>query len=438
MKAIDLSVAPQASVDERMTWRQWAAVAVCVLLNVIDGFDILVTSTAAGVIRHELGLSAASLGLVLSASLAGMMLGALLFAPLADRYGRRPLILACLAVELVGMIAAGFASNALELMAFRLATGLGVGAMMPVLNTIVAEVSSPARRNVAITLQAAGYPAGGLAAALAGGALLDAYGWRPLLQSAAAPTALALLSVALFLPESVSFLLARRPADALSRVNATLRRLGKPQLTGLPPRSEAPAASGLRALFAGAYAKALALFASATLLTQFSFYFFLSWLPTVLQPHPGAGVPKSGGSMALNLGGIVGDLIFGALCFKVRARPLTLTALAISFLSVALLGQVLDAPALAMSAVLVAGAALFAAMAGLYATAPEAFPTFVRASGTGFAFSLGRFGGAVSPVIGAYVLSAPQLGLGPALILMGLPLVAAAALLAVLRTDRTP
>jgi MFS family permease len=164
MKAIDLSVAPQASVDERMTWRQWAAVAVCVLLNVIDGFDILVTSTAAGVIRHELGLSAASLGLVLSASLAGMMLGALLFAPLADRYGRRPLILACLAVELVGMIAAGFASNALELMAFRLATGLGVGAMMPVLNTIVAEVSSPARRNVAITLQAAGYPAGGLAA----------------------------------------------------------------------------------------------------------------------------------------------------------------------------------------------------------------------------------------------------------------------------------
>jgi benzoate transport len=434
MTRLDPPKAPSAPDDEWMTWRQWTAVAVCVLLNVIDGFDILVMATAAGAIRKEFGITAADLGLVLSASLAGMALGALLISPLADRYGRRRLILACLMIELVGMAAAGFSADHLQLAACRFLTGLGVGAMMPVLNTIVAEVSVPRRRNLAITLQAVGYPIGGLAAALIGGGLLGAHGWRFLLQSVCLPTGAALLLVAIFLPESVSFLLSRRPHDALRRINAALRSLGKPALETLPESPQAEIGGKLRALLAGPCTKGLVVFALATLCTQFSFYFFLSWLPTVLQPHLGAGVPKSGGSIALNLGGIVGDLVFAALCFWVRARWLTLGALAFSFLSVALLGAVLTTPALAMSLVLIAGATLFAAMAGIYATAPQVFPTLLRASGTGFAFSLGRFGGAVSPLIGAYVLSAPELGLGPALILMGLPLLLAAALLTALRT----
>lgn len=422
--------------DQGMTWQQWLAVGVCVWLNVIDGFDILVMSTAAGTVRHDLSLSATSLGLVLGASLAGMMLGALLLAPFADRYGRRPLILVCLVIGLVGMIAAGFSSNSLDLMLCRLATGFGVGGIMPVLNTIVAEVSTLDRRNVAITLQAIGYPAGGLAAALLGNAVLESHGWRLLLQSACVPTAIGLLSVALFLPESVSLLLSRRPPDALARVNSSLRTLGKPPLAVLPPSSQPGATSTVRALLSGPYTLALVLFASATFLTQFSFYFFISWLPSVLQAHLAAGSAKAGGAMTLNLGGIVGDLIFGALCLRLRARPLTLGALTISFLSVSLLAQALDTQALALGLVLVAGAALFAAMAGIYAIAPQAFPTLVRASGTGFAFSLGRLGGALSPVIGAYVLSAPKVGAGLGLISMGLPLVAAGALLAGLRTDR--
>ena len=90
----------------------------------------------------------------------------------------------------------------------------------------------------------------------------------------------------------------------------------------------------------------------------------------------------------------------------------------------------MDTQPLAMGVVMVAGAALFAAMAGIYLIAPQAFPTLVRASGTGLAFSLGRLGGAMSPLIGAYVLSSPSMGGGLGLISMGLPLVAAGALLA--------
>ena len=121
---------------------------------------------------------------------------------------------------------------------------------------------------------------------------------------------------------------------------------------------------------------------------------------------------------------------------RFRARPLTLSALIISFASVSLLGQFLHLQLVAMSLVLVAGAASFAAMAGIYAIAPLAFPTLVRASGTGFAFSLGRLGGALSPVIGAYVLNTPKLGVGPGLICMGVPLLAACLLLSALRIER--
>jgi MFS family permease len=333
------------------------------------------------------------------------------------------------------MIAAGFASGPAELVACRLATGLGVGGLMPVLNTIVAEVSTAERRNLAITLQAIGYPAGGLAAALVGSTVLQSHGWRLLLQSACLPAIVGLIAVLLFLPESVSFLLSRRPPDALTRINAALRTLGKQPLTVLPPSVQAQRKSSLRALLLGPYTSALALFASATFLTQFSFYFFISWLPTILQPHLAAG-SKAGAAMALNFGGIVGDLIFGALCLRVRVRPLTLSALAISFLSVSLLGQVLETEMLAMALVMVAGAALFAAMAGIYAIAPDVFPTLIRASGTGFTFSLGRLGGALSPLMGAFVLNALSMQLGLGLISMALPMVAASALLAGLRLQQ--
>src|SRR4029077_15227564 len=136
MIAIEPLAPPGASADPKMTWQQWLAVGVCVLLNIIDGFDILVMSTAAGAIRQDLSLSAGTLGLVLGASLAGMMLGALLLAPFADRHGRRRLIFMWLVHVLAGMILAGFSSDALQLIVCRLATGLGVGGLMPVLNTI--------------------------------------------------------------------------------------------------------------------------------------------------------------------------------------------------------------------------------------------------------------------------------------------------------------
>jgi MFS family permease len=418
-----------------MNQRQWLAVAVCVLLNVIDGFDILVMSTAAPAVGTDLRLSTSGLGLVLSASLWGMMLGALLISPVADRIGRRPVILFCLALEFTGMLLAGFSQDLAQLLLLRLTTGLGVGAIMPVLNTAVAELSSAKQRNLAITAQAIGYPLGGLLAAIVGGVFLDSHDWRVLLQITCIPTLSAFVLVPFYLPESVDFLVARRPPNALARVNKVLRILGKTPITILPGII-AVGRDGAGALLKRSIFPALVLFALATFVTQFSFYFFLSWLPTVLAPHLVAFDVKSAGSIMLNLGGIGGDLLFAAFCFRIAARGLTLGALMIAFASIVALGYQLSNPILTAILPLVAGAALFAAMAGIYATAPRVFPPLLRAAGTGIAFSLGRFGGALAPLVGGIILGRAGLDIGTALLLLASPLVIAAILLSTLTDKR--
>jgi benzoate transport len=432
---VEMRPSDSLAMGDQMTSRQWLAVGVCILLNVIDGFDILVMATAASAVAADFAISTSRLGLVLSASLLGMMLGALLISPLADKVGRRPVILVCLALEFSGMLAAGYAHNIEHLLVLRLITGLGVGGIMPVINTAVAELSTPRRRNIAITAQATGYPLGGLIAAILGSVILGSHDWRLLLQLACIPTAVAFALVLFYLPESVDYLLARRPRNALQRINVALRTLGKPPMVALP-ETVSRTREGMTALLGPALLPLFILFSAATFLTQFSFYFFLSWLPTVLAPHLQAIPMQSAGSMLLNLGGIAGDILFGFLCVRFAARTLTLAALLTAFASIAMLGFQLASPLITATLPLVAGAALFGAMVGIYATAPRVFPPLVRAAGTGIAFSLGRFGGALSPIVGAYALAGPTLDTATALILLALPLVAAAALLALLTERR--
>jgi MFS family permease len=418
--------------DAPMTRSQWIAIAVCVLLNVIDGFDILVMATAAPAVKAEFQLPTAQLGFLLSAGLVGMTLGALLVAPIADRIGRRSIILVCLGLEFVGMLFAGFAPDHGALTVCRVVAGLGVGGMMPVINTATAEAANTRRRTLAITAQAVGYPPGGLIAAVSGMMLLDEHGWRLLLQIACIPTAAAIVLVVLRLPESIDFLLARRPEHALGRINRALAMLGKPALERLPPVTGAGPAADPAALVRGPLAPTFAIFTAATFCAQFSFYFFLSWLPTVLAPHlTGSALPNAS-SITLNLGGIVGDVIFAVLCLRVAARHLTIAALLVAFASIAGIALLLDNPSTIVVLALTTGAALFGAMAGIYATAPRVFPPIVRASGTGVAFAFGRVGGALAPVAGGIALAEPSLGLSIALALLAAPLLAAAGLLAAL------
>jgi MFS family permease len=412
---------------------QVVAAAVCILVNVLDGFDILIMSVAAPSIAAALQLSTLQIGLMFSSGLLGMMVGAVLLPALADRLGRRTIILVCLSINIIGLFCTGLSQNVLALLLFRFVTGLGVGGMMPTLNTAIAELTNARSRYSAIIIQAAAYPAGGLAAAVMWASMSQNHGWHELIQTACLPSALCFGLVVFLLPESVPFLLTRRPPNSLERVNQTLKRFGHPiiaALTGEPDRKSTIAG---KTTFDKAGRQALIVFSAATFLTQFSFYFFVSWIPVVMATSLATGNVQRSGPILLNLGGIIGDFVYAGLTTRISVRRSTSAMMVLAFVNIAVLGQCMNKSLLTLSIAGLVGAALFAAMAGIYCIAPTLFTPLNRATGTGVAFSIGRLGGALSPWLGAMLLTVPGMRLEYALLLMAAPLLAASATLAMLR-----
>ena len=241
---------------ERMSPRQAVAVGLCVLLVALDGFDVLAISFASPGIAKEWGIDRASLGIVLSMEIIGMALGSFTLGNVADRIGRRPTVLGCLVVMTAGMFLATSARSVELMSVFRFMTGLGIGGMLAAINAVAAECANNRRRNLAVSLMAAGYPLGAVAGGTIATQLLAGGNWRSVFMFGAIATAVCIPLVLWLLPESVSYLIERRPSNALARINSTLRRLGHRAVQALPPTEAAHGEQGLpgRALLAAARA----------------------------------------------------------------------------------------------------------------------------------------------------------------------------------------
>jgi benzoate transport len=423
-----------------MTRFQVTAVAVCLVLNAVDGFDVLAMSFAAPLVSKDWALAPNQLGLLFSAGLVGMTAGSALVAPFADRFGRRAITLFSLLVVTIGMLWAAVTDSRSTLAAARLFTGLGVGAMLPSINTIVAEYASAKRRDLCLSIMATGYPLGATLGGVGAALIVKSFGWRGIFVFGAA-LSLAMIPVVVWrLPESLGFLLTERSSDALARVNALLRRLGRSEISALPepaPTEAGTVDAGYKALLTGSLAKSSVLLWLAFFCVMFSFYFVLQWTPKLLVD---AGLnPKQGisGGVLLNVGGILGALILGAftlrfIIFKVELLATILAAVAIvSFgsLSGNLTGSLTVAP--------IVGIFLFASMVGLYAIAPAVYPTRVRNTGTGLAIGVGRVGGILSPWLAGQLL---EMGWTHQnlFLFFGLPLLLAGLTIHLLRNQSAP
>jgi MFS family permease len=146
--------------DKPMSAYQWFVIALCFLINMLDGFDVLVMAFTAASVASQWALSGVQLGYLLSAGLVGMALGSLVIAPWADRIGRRPLIMLCIAIAGVGMLASAYTQSAVQLGALRLFTGLGIGGILASSYVIAGEYASSRWRGLAISLQATAYALG--------------------------------------------------------------------------------------------------------------------------------------------------------------------------------------------------------------------------------------------------------------------------------------
>lgn len=385
---------------------QYLAIGICIILNMIDGFDVLVMAFTAASVSAEWGLNGAQVGLLLSAGLFGMAAGSLFIAPWADRFGRRPLILLCLALSGIGMLLSALSQSPLQLALLRGLTGLGIGGILASSNVIASEYASKRWRGLAVSLQSTGYALGATLGGLLAVWLLGHWGWRSVFLFGGIVTVLVIPLVLLWLPESLDFLLARRPANALARVNRLAVRLGQPALAQLPAvaaRAEG-ASRGFKQLLAPAMRRTTLVIWLLFFLVMFGFYFVMSWTPKLLVAAGLSAQQGITGGVLLSVGGILGAALIGGLA----SRWLLTRVLALFMLITAALLVLFVANGASVTAALALGLliGLFSngCVAGLYALSPVVYDASVRATGVGWGIGIGRMGAILSPTVAGVLL----------------------------------
>lgn len=416
---------------------QLVAVGSCVMLNALDGFDVLAISFAAPGIARQWGIDRAALGVVLSVELIGMSLGSILMGRVADRIGRRPVILMCLVIMGAGMGLASLAAGVHALAAFRLLTGVGIGGMLATTNALVAEYANDRSRHTCVTWMAAGFPLGAIIGGAVSSLLLATFDWRAVFILGGAATTLALPLVWFLLPESIAYLVKARPRGALERVNATLRRMGHSAVDALPRTLGPVAAGGARTgLLSPTLARATVILTAAYFAHIMTFYYVMKWTPKIVADMGYA--PALAGSVLVwvNVGGATSAILFGVLARRVSLRALAVATLVLSAAAVWVFGSGFNTIAQLSASAAFAGFCANAGVYGLYAMMASMLPTEVRAGGTGFIIGVGRGGAALGPIL-AGVLFASGSGLSAVSALMALgSVLAGAALLALPAHER--
>ena len=422
---------PKSIIDDgAMAVGQWVAVLVTLGLNAMDGFDVLSISFASPGIARDWGIDKATLGWVLSMELLGMALGSLLLGGVADKVGRRPTILGCLAAMAIGMSGAGHAQGVASLLLWRLLTGLGIGGTLAAINAAAAEVSNRRWRNFAMALMVIGYPLGGIVGGMFVQRLLASATWHEVFLYGAWATSGFLPIVWLLVPESVAFLDRRRPPGALERINRTLVRFGHPPVSVLSEASPGAERRSIADLFKPGLLTTTVLITFVYFAHITSFYFIIKWVPKIVvdmgfEPRAAAGV-----LIWANVGGAVGGAIFGLIATRLGLKALTLCVLLATSVMIVWFGHGSADLATLKTTLAITGLFTNSAIAGLYLLFAQVFPTHVRATGTGFAIGVGRGGAVLAPVAAGYLFHAGFALQTVALAMASGSLLAAVALLA--------
>jgi len=376
----------------------------CFMLNFIDGMDVLVISFTAPVIASKWDIAAETLGAVFSAGLVGMTLGAMLLAPLADRFGRRNLIMTSVVIIATGTLLTAAANSVTQLILLRAVSGLGIGALLASVATMAAEYAPNRHRNFIVSVCVAGYPVGATVAGIVAAEIIPAYGWHAMFLVAGFVTIGILPFVWYALPESMSFLLEKQPRDALRKLNRVLKRMGRSEIDALPEiiEQENPGA-GPRTLFLPGLASGTALLWLAFFMSFVTLYFLLSWIPKL---SFGMGLSLDLAIYAgavFNLGAVVGIALQGYLSQHFGLQRtifvfLITTALLMAFFEM-FKGSTAVLPVFGILGFLMQGG-----FVGLYVVAARLYPTVIRNTGVGWAIGAGRTGAILGPMAGGMLI----------------------------------
>jgi MFS transporter, AAHS family, 4-hydroxybenzoate transporter len=390
--------------NSKISALQFTTIAVCFLMNMLDGMDVMVVSYAAPAIGKEWAITPQAMGSVFSAGLLGMTIGTLFIAPLADIFGRR-LIILCSALAMgLTVFSTFFAQSVEQLLFFRFISGLGIGSMLASTATLASEYAPIKTKDFWVSFVMSGYPIGAVLSGLAAAQIIPAYGWRAMFQTAGVVTLSTLPLIFVFLSESLDFLLKKQPVGALQKANNILQKMNQPTLTALPKRDiltvEKPSIGAL--LTPERRTSTLQLWL-ALFMAFGSLYFLTTWIPKLAS--------SAGLSMELaiyagtvfNLGAFVGILTQGFLSSRFGLRRTIFGFLVMTAILMAIFGF-FTGSALVLVLFGLIGFGIQGGFVGLYAVAARFYPTEIRSTGVGLAMSAGRIGGIVGPFLGGILI----------------------------------
>ena len=378
----------------------------CAAVLFLDGFDTQAIGYVAPAVAKEWSLTKGALGPVFSAGLFGLMIGALVFGPLADRIGRKKIIIFSTLAFGIGALVTAFVQDVNMLLAIRFLTGLGLGGAMPNAIAMTSEFNPRRRRATMVMIMFCGFSVGAALGGFLAAAMIPQFGWRSVFVVGGVAPLLLVPILALKLPESVRFLaLTGRANERVAQllgfispqtafVPATQFVVNEPELTGVP----------VLHLFREGRTLVTLLLWVIFFMSLLDIYFLANWLPTVLNDL-GASVSSAVliGSM-LQVGGVVGTFALGSVIDRFSFRALALVYF-IAVFAVGAIGQLGYSVVFVTMAIFVAGFCVIGGQIAANALAAAFYPTSVRATGVGWALGIGRVGSIIGPLVGGMLLT---------------------------------
>ncbi|MDF7777847.1 MFS transporter [Sphingomonas sp. AOB5] len=379
--------------------------ALCIVVGMVEGYDVQAMSLAAPLLAREWGLTPQAVGSLLSASLIGQVFGGFLLAPLGDKLGRRHAMLLGLAIAGLATLAGAYVPGYGSMIAARFVAGLGLGLALANTIALAMELVPGSWRTMAVVLVCSGYPLGAACGAAAVGQLLPTMGVAAVFYVGAVSTLIAWAVCIVALPES-PVMMVRQSSDQ-TRLRALFGRLGvaiDPAVKLVGDASGA-AKSRLAELFTPERRNTTLLLWLLNFANLSLVYFFVMWTPSLFVS---SGLDPRAAIRATSLfsfSGILGGLTFAALLPRIGPVATLGFCYAATIVSVGIFAG-MAAPATGFYVALAAcGFLIIGSQFCLSAVVNLFYPGPIRATGSGMALSAGRVGGVFAPIVGGFILS---------------------------------
>ncbi len=374
------------------------------LLMLFDGYDLVVYGAVVPTIMDEWGISAVEAGMYGSYALFGMMFGAFIFGTLADKLGRKKIILICVAIFSLFMFLAGIAPTPEIFGIFRFITGLGLGGMMPNVIGLISEYSPKGLRSRMIATIMAGYSIGGVLAALLSMVMISRFGWESVFFIGALPL-LFIPFLVKSLPDSVGTMITRNDHKGIQKVLVKLNRNYKPTVNEVfvlnkPKETSSP----VKNLFTEKRALLTVMIWLTYGMSLLMLYGLNTWLPKFMNE---AGFPLGSSLsflLALNVGATVGAILMGWVADRWGVGKALILFFLIAFVTITSLGFATNVVLLYVL-VAIAGAATVGTQNLTHSYTSQFYPVTMRSTALGWALGVGRIGGILGPTIGGILLT---------------------------------